>query len=177
MPAPSDLSPTAPLALAQQLLRAAAALLDPSEPKPTPAPTPPPPARRPSAPPVAPPVAPPPRDVQGRRHGLDRRAADLAAVPGDDDDLLKTRETARWLSVSEQWLEIGRSKGWGPPFIRLSPRRVRYRRGTVRTYLIERAHAATSEYDTRNRDGSPVGRKPGSKVVDGKVVEPGEASP
>jgi hypothetical protein len=131
--------------------------------------------------PPPPPTAPPPRPelsaAPARRHGIDRRAIDLAAMPGDDDDLLSSMQTANWLSVSQQWLEIGRSRGWGPAFIRLSPRRVRYRRGTVRQYLIERAASSTAEYNTKNKDGTPVGRKQGSRLVDGKVVEPGEGSP
>ena len=61
------------------------------------------------------------------RHHLDKRAADLAAQGvGDPDDLLSTSDLAEWLGVSIQWVEIGRSKGWSPPFIKLSPRRIRY---------------------------------------------------
>lgn len=51
------------------------------------------------------------------RHHLDRRAADLAIGDGDDDELLSTKAMATWLGTSEQWLEIGRSKGWGPPYL------------------------------------------------------------
>ena len=43
-------------------------------------------------------------------HHLDRRAANIAAQDvGADDDLLTTRELADWLSVSEQWVQIGRA--------------------------------------------------------------------
>ena len=72
------------------------------------------------------------------KHHLDRRAADLIDEGGDDDDLLDTPTTSVWLGVSSQWLEIGRSKGYGPPYVRLSPSRVRYRRGDVRRWLRER---------------------------------------
>ena len=71
---------------------------------------------------------------------LDRRATELAeAVVGAEEDLLDTRQTAKLLGVSMQWLEIGRQKGYGPPFIRISPRRVRYRRDKLRKWLRDRA--------------------------------------
>jgi predicted DNA-binding transcriptional regulator AlpA len=77
------------------------------------------------------------------RHHLDRRAADLAEEGrGDPDSLLTTPAVAEWLTVSAQWLEIGRSKGYGPKFVRLSPSRVRYRRADVLDWLDERTHAA-----------------------------------
>src|SRR6516165_4002566 len=63
------------------------------------------------------------------KHHLDRRAADLIDEGGDDDDLLDTPTTSVWLGVSSQWLEIGRSKGYGPPYVRLSPSRVALRGG------------------------------------------------
>jgi hypothetical protein len=75
------------------------------------------------------------------RHHLDRRAAEIIEEGrGDFDDLLTTAATADWFGVSTEWLEIGRSKGYGPPFIRLSPSRVRYRRGDVLAWLHERTH-------------------------------------
>lgn len=99
------------------------------------------------------------------RHNLDRRAVALidAANEGSDDELLDTPRTAVWLGVSPEWLEIGRSKGWGPPFIKLSPRRIRYRRGNVKQWLAERAHRATAEYADKWRHG----RKAGSRVEGG----------
>lgn len=75
------------------------------------------------------------------RHHLDKRAEKLADEPGDDDDLLRTKEVAEWLGVSEPWLEIARSKGFGPPFIRVTPRMIRYPRGRVRRWLRARAVA------------------------------------
>ena len=78
---------------------------------------------------------------------LDRRANLLATIGavGDDDDLLTTPQLAEWLAVSEQWCEIGRHKGYGPPYVKLAGR-VRYRRCAVRAWLNERAHRSTSEY-------------------------------
>jgi hypothetical protein len=81
------------------------------------------------------------------RHHLDRRAnALIASASGAADDLLATRETADWIGVSIQWLEIGRSAGYGPPYIRVSPRCIRYRRADVILWLRERTYARTSEY-------------------------------
>src|SRR5262249_2249561 len=68
-------------------------------------------------------------------------------------DLMATVRVAVWLGVSPEWLEIGRSKGWGPPFLRLSPRRVRYRRGDVKKWLQERAYRSTSQYETQPGPG------------------------
>ncbi len=83
-----------------------------------------------------------------QRHHLDRRAAEIAdkGRQGDPDDLLTTQEEADWLGVSRQWLEIGRSKGYGPPFDRIGPRHIRYRRGLTIEWLDERTHHCTSEY-------------------------------
>ena len=82
-----------------------------------------------------------------RFHLLDRRASDISEhSAGAPDDLLSTRQLVGWLGVSQQWAEIGRCKGYGPPFVRLSPHRIRYRRRDVLEWLAERAHHATSEY-------------------------------
>ena len=82
------------------------------------------------------------------RHHLDRRAGELAASVSDDDpeELLTTSDVAEWLGLSTQWLEIGRSRGYGPAFVRLSPRRVRYLRASVLDWLRERQFHATAEY-------------------------------
>ena len=118
-----------------------------------------------------------PLSAEPRRHHLDRRASDLAAAgaaAGDPDDLLTTSEVAEWLGLSTPWLEIGRCKDYGPRYVRLSPRRVRYRRADVLAWLADRTHANTAEY----RAAPKAGRKPGSHVIDGRVIppEPEEAS-
>jgi len=78
-----------------------------------------------------------------QRHRLDRRAGEIAkAGEGDGDDLLTTPEVAKWLGVSRQWVEIGRGKGRGPPFVRLAPTRVRYKRSAVLAWLEARQTAA-----------------------------------
>jgi predicted DNA-binding transcriptional regulator AlpA len=86
-----------------------------------------------------------------QRHHLDCHVPEIVGrTPGQsDDDLLSTHDVARWLGVSEVWLEIGRSHGYGPPFVKLSPRRVRYRRDAVLRFLDERTYRRTSEYADR----------------------------
>ena len=83
-----------------------------------------------------------------QRHHLDRRAAEIAdkGREGDPDELLTTIETAAWLGVSRQWLEIGRSKQWGPSFVRIGPRHIRYKRSDVIRFLEDRTHRCTAEY-------------------------------
>jgi predicted DNA-binding transcriptional regulator AlpA len=82
-----------------------------------------------------------------KRHNLDRRADVIAARSrGYDDDLLPTVQVADWIGVSHQWLEIGRLKGYGPPYVRVGPRHIRYKRSDVLAWLNERTHASTAEY-------------------------------
>jgi predicted DNA-binding transcriptional regulator AlpA len=82
-----------------------------------------------------------PREYQlPENHHLDRRAHVLLEVgsEGGDDDLLPPPAIADWLGLTSAWLAVARSKGYGPPFIKLSATRVRYRRGDVRQWLAER---------------------------------------
>jgi predicted DNA-binding transcriptional regulator AlpA len=72
-------------------------------------------------------------------HHLDKRADDLITTGANDpDDLLTTKQLAAWLGVSTTTLEIWRCEGKGPPFVRITPRMVRYRRGDVLQWLAER---------------------------------------
>jgi predicted DNA-binding transcriptional regulator AlpA len=94
------------------------------------------------------------KNRRGPRPGtlhIDARAADLAAEPGSDDEQLTTKQLADWFGVSEQWVEIARTKGTGPPFERLGPRMIRYQRGSTRRWLGQRTHHRTSEYTQSNR--------------------------
>lgn len=78
---------------------------------------------------------------------LDKRAESVAETIADGDALLNTRQTAELLGVSTQWLEIGRSRGYGPPFVRIGARYVRYRRDTLRAWLRSRAeYKCTRDY-------------------------------
>jgi predicted DNA-binding transcriptional regulator AlpA len=99
---------------------------------------------------------------QGHRHHLDRRALALIeeATLRSDDELIATPNLAQWLGVSIEWLEIGRSKGkgWGPPYVKLSPRHVRYQVGAVKKWLAERHYKCTGEY--LNGGEKPKRRRP-----------------
>jgi hypothetical protein len=84
-----------------------------------------------------------------RRHHIDRRAENIIADSDDGDaadDLLSTGAVADWLCVSTQFLEIARSKNYGPRFVRIGPRTIMYRRGDVLAWLKQRTFAGTAEY-------------------------------
>jgi predicted DNA-binding transcriptional regulator AlpA len=55
------------------------------------------------------------------------------------DDLLDQRQAATRLGLaSARTLEAWRRRGYGPPFIRLSPRLVRYKAGDIDRWLEAR---------------------------------------
>jgi predicted DNA-binding transcriptional regulator AlpA len=62
--------------------------------------------------------------------------------------LLVTKQLAEWLGVSVPWLEIGRSRGYGPPYTKLGSKSIRYRVGDVLKWLEERSYKSTAEYDS-----------------------------
>jgi hypothetical protein len=110
-----------------------------------------------------------------RRHHIDKRAGALAAeiaAGGDPDELLSDSQLAELSGLSVQFFQIGRVKGYAPLFIRLSPRRVRTRRRDYVAWLEQRTHLRTSEY--ADPLAPRMGRKPGSRVVGGKVLRPEE---
>jgi len=78
------------------------------------------------------------------RHHLDRRIPQLLPLMevGDPADLLDTTRLANLLGVSVGWLETGRLNNFGPPPVRLPPRKVRYRRADVLYWLKGRMEAA-----------------------------------
>jgi predicted DNA-binding transcriptional regulator AlpA len=86
-------------------------------------------------------------EVTGKKHHLDKRADAIADdhSEGDPDDLLTTRELALWLGTTEQWCESGRLKGFGPPFVKLSSKLVRYRRSDILQWLRSRTQRATKK--------------------------------
>ena len=89
---------------------------------------------------------------------LDRRAAELSASGAflNPDQLLNTNETAAWLGVAPITLRIWRSRGEGPPFIRVSRRGIRYQRKSVVEFLRERTCRFAGEHDAEaaERPGS-----------------------
>jgi hypothetical protein len=56
-------------------------------------------------------------------------------------------QAALRLKCSRQWLEIGRHKGYGPPYVKMHGKVV-YDRNAVRAWLRDRAHRSTDEYET-----------------------------
>lgn len=82
------------------------------------------------------------------RHGIDRRAHQIIEqdTSPEDDKLMTTLECANYLGVSEQFLTIARSKGYGPPWQRISPTVIRYSKIQLRTWLAERTYLHTHDY-------------------------------
>lgn len=81
------------------------------------------------------------------------------------DDLLTSAQTAELLGIKLNTLEIWRSKGHGPSFVKLgtSPQApVRYQRAVVAAWIEQRLYASTSAYtaalSTLRRDNSPPKR-------------------
>ncbi len=77
---------------------------------------------------------------------IDRRAHRLVDVDFHPEELVNTKELAAWLGVSVQFLEIGRTRGYGPKFVRITEKLVRYRVADVVEWLKARTHASTAEY-------------------------------
>ncbi len=61
------------------------------------------------------------------------------------DALLKQRQAASLIGVSERTLECWRCRGGGPPFVKISRRAVRYRRQDIDQWVGERVQYSTSE--------------------------------
>ena len=64
----------------------------------------------------------------------------------DPDELLTTGQAAYLLGVSESWLAKARVRGGDAPrYVRLTARRVAYRRKDLTTYVESRLRGSTSE--------------------------------
>jgi hypothetical protein len=87
------------------------------------------------------------RGVAPQSHHIDKRAADLLAA-GLPQSNMSTTRLAAWLGTSVQWVEIGRHRGYGPPFVRIGPRRIIYQPPDIVRWLEERKHHSTAEYAT-----------------------------
>ena len=61
------------------------------------------------------------------------------------DEILTEREVSDWLGVSEPTLFRHRRDGTGPVFIRLSTRRVAYRKSAVEAWLQNRERQTLDE--------------------------------
>ena len=60
-------------------------------------------------------------------------------------EVMDTAAAAAFLSCSTQFLEIARLRGGGPPFSKLGPRLIRYRRQTLLEWLARSERNSTSE--------------------------------
>jgi hypothetical protein len=86
-----------------------------------------------------------------KTHHIDKRAHALVTPASEDksDDLLTSQELAAWLGVSRQWVEIGRSQGYGPKYVEVAPHSIRYRRDDVNKWLNARTYSCTADRKRR----------------------------
>jgi predicted DNA-binding transcriptional regulator AlpA len=85
-------------------------------------------------------------------HHIDKRAHQLLRRSvGNPDDLLSTSEVAEWFGMSTSWLEIARVRGFGPPWVALTPRRIRYKRSSVLQWLEERQQISLDKLIEKRR--------------------------
>jgi hypothetical protein len=86
------------------------------------------------------------------RAHLERRAQQIAALSeGPEDQLLTDQQLAAWFGVSPQWPAQARIGGYGPPFVRSGPKRIRYRRDMVNAWLLSRQDTSTAVTPAWNR--------------------------
>lgn len=84
---------------------------------------------------------------------LDRRAHQIIALSEGRpaDELLSDQQVADLFGVGPQWPAQARIGGYGPPFIRLGPKRIRYRRDQINAWLLERSATSTAAIPAWNR--------------------------
>ena len=77
------------------------------------------------------------------------------------EDLIDQRQAATRLGLpSARTLEAWRRRGYGPPFLRLSPRLVRYRTSDIDRWLAARAVGTRDPAgDEREPSGRGAGRR------------------
>jgi predicted DNA-binding transcriptional regulator AlpA len=63
----------------------------------------------------------------------------------DPEALMQERDAAAFLGFSRRALEAWRSRGGGPPFVRVSARAVRYRRRDLIAWAESRLCSSTSD--------------------------------
>jgi predicted DNA-binding transcriptional regulator AlpA len=59
---------------------------------------------------------------------------------------MRTREAARYVALAESTLTKMRLTGDGPPFIKVGPRAVAYRKADLDAWIAARLYGSTSEY-------------------------------
>jgi hypothetical protein len=70
-----------------------------------------------------------------------------------DDKLLNTKEAAKYLGVSEAFLERDRWAGATIPFVRVGARGVKYEPSTLRAYVKSRIRLSTSDTGKAQKRG------------------------
>ncbi len=60
--------------------------------------------------------------------------------------ILDTREAASYLRLAPITLAKLRHTGFGPPYLRLTPRAIRYRMSDLRLWAFHQQHLHTAEY-------------------------------
>jgi predicted DNA-binding transcriptional regulator AlpA len=68
-------------------------------------------------------------------------------------DILSERQVSDWLGLSEPTLFRHRRDGTGPRFIRLSARRVAYRRSAVEAWLSQRERKTLNDSGDEQHSG------------------------
>jgi predicted DNA-binding transcriptional regulator AlpA len=94
------------------------------------------------------------------------------------DPILNEKELAKWLATSCPTLQRHRSNGSGPPFIRLSARRIGYRKSAVEKWIESRTTSpinmagSARHFDTpapfdveARSDASSLAITPGLKAI------------
>jgi predicted DNA-binding transcriptional regulator AlpA len=69
-------------------------------------------------------------------------------MASSEREILTEREVSDWLGLSEPTLFRHRRDGTGPAFIRLSARRVAYRRSAVERWLSERERQSIADVES-----------------------------
>jgi predicted DNA-binding transcriptional regulator AlpA len=72
------------------------------------------------------------------------------AFPGDARGLLREKEVAEILGLSSATLRNWRTRGDGPPFVRLSRRAIRYEPVALREWVAQRTRRSTSDGGNNN---------------------------
>ena len=76
---------------------------------------------------------------------MNQKTAKPQQVPLDQDSVYTTEQAAAFLSCSVPFLEAARVRGDGPPFSKLGPRLIRYRKSALLAWLAKREVHSTSE--------------------------------
>ncbi|MGX0975093.1 putative DNA-binding transcriptional regulator AlpA [Roseovarius sp. MBR-51] len=74
-----------------------------------------------------------------------------------DEDYLTSKEAACFIGLSRSWLEKRRVFGDGPPYYKIGPRRVLYRRAELIAWLEQHRTRATSSVTKLHGPITPSG--------------------